>query len=89
MNLSLTPELERIIREKVASGEFASAEAVIAASLKQLEKNPSVTEPLPASEQRLSNLQALFDEVDRDPAPRTSPLPDDAFDRENLYQDRA
>ena len=89
MNVSLTPELERIIREKVASGEFASAQAVIEASVRQFGNNPPGAEPLPTSEQRLANLQALFDEVDREPAPRMTPLPDDAFGRENIYDDRA
>ena len=89
MNVSLTRELEQLIQQKVASGEFASPEAVIEAAVRQLSNGPSAVEPLPTSEQRLANLQALFEEVDRAPAPRTTPLPDEAFDRGNLYDNRA
>ena len=89
MNVSLTPDLEQLIEQKVASGEFTSPEAVIEAAVRQLGNGPPPAEPLPTSEQRLVNLQELFEEVDREPAPRTTPLPDEAFDRENLYGDRA
>ena len=89
MSVSLTPDLEQLIQQKVASGEFASPEAVIEAAVRRLGNGPLPTEPLPTSEQRLANLQELFEEVDHEPAPRTTPLPDEAFDRENLYDDRA
>lgn len=89
MNVILTPELERLVQQKVASGEFASPEAVIDAAVRELAKSPPSAAPLPTSEQRLANLQSLFEEIDREPAPRITPLPDDAFDRENLYDDRA
>ena len=88
MNVSLTRELEQLIQQKVASGEFANPEAVIEAAVRQLSNGPTAVEPLPTSEQRLANLQALFEEVDRAPAPRTTPLPDEAFDRESLYDNR-
>jgi Arc/MetJ-type ribon-helix-helix transcriptional regulator len=81
MNVRLTGELEQIIREKVESGEFASAEAVIAASLRQFGNSPSLRDPMAGADQRLANVKALFDEADRNPPPRTTPLPDDAFDR--------
>ncbi|MDA1315949.1 MAG: hypothetical protein O2968_21715 [Acidobacteria bacterium] len=89
MNVILTPELERLVQQKVANGEFASPEAVIEAAVRELASSPTPAVPLPTSEQRLANLQALFEEIDREPAQRTTPLPDDVFDRENLYDDRA
>ena len=88
MNVRLTGELEQIIREKVESGEFANAEAVVAASLRQFGDTASLREPLAGVDQRLANIEALFDEADRNPPPRRTPLPDDAFDRENLYAER-
>ena len=38
MNISLTPELEKLINEKVQSGEYASANEVIGEALRLLEE---------------------------------------------------
>lgn len=37
MQISITPDLERIIREKLASGSYASEEEVLQAALKALD----------------------------------------------------
>lgn len=38
MNVSLTPELERFVAEKVASGRYRSASEVVRAALRLLER---------------------------------------------------
>ena len=38
MNVSLTPELERSVAEKVASGRYRTASEVVRAALRLLEK---------------------------------------------------
>ena len=38
MNVSLSPELEKIVTEKVASGRYASADAVLGEALRLLEE---------------------------------------------------
>jgi antitoxin ParD1/3/4 len=38
MNVSLTPELERYVAERVASGRYRSASEVVRAALRLLEK---------------------------------------------------
>jgi antitoxin ParD1/3/4 len=38
MNVSLTPELERSVAEKVASGHYSSASEVVRAGLRLLDK---------------------------------------------------
>jgi antitoxin ParD1/3/4 len=39
MNVSLTPELERYVAERVASGRYRSASEVVRAALRLLEKD--------------------------------------------------
>jgi antitoxin ParD1/3/4 len=39
MNVSLTPELERSVAERVASGRYRSASEVVRAALRLLEKD--------------------------------------------------
>lgn len=53
MNVSLTPELERFVAERVASGRYRSASEVVRAALRLLEKEEgrdSITGPGPACE---------------------------------------
>jgi antitoxin ParD1/3/4 len=38
VNVSLSPELEKIVTEKVASGQYASADAVLGEALRLLEE---------------------------------------------------
>ena len=51
MNVSLTPELERIVAKRVASGRFASASEVIAEALRLLEERDQLqNRPLSAKD---------------------------------------
>jgi antitoxin ParD1/3/4 len=46
MNVSLTPELERLVAEKVASGRYRTASEVVRAALRLLEKSDEISTPL-------------------------------------------
>ena len=46
MNISLTPHLEEMIREKIASGSYNSASEVVRASLRLLEEREQKIEGL-------------------------------------------
>src|SRR6266566_1861337 len=45
MNISLTPELEKIVAERLASGRYASASDVIAEALRLLAGQDSLNQP--------------------------------------------
>jgi putative addiction module CopG family antidote len=51
MNVSLTPELEKIVADRVASGRYASATDVVAEALRLLDEHDRArTSPLSAKE---------------------------------------
>ena len=52
MNVSLTPELERFIREKVDSGRYQSSSEVVREALRPLEERERVREQLRAEIQK-------------------------------------
>ena len=55
MNVSLTPELERSVAERVASGRYRTASEVVRAALRLLEKEEKEglrPEPPPRSQSR-------------------------------------
>ena len=52
MNVSLTPELEAMIREKVESGRYASASEVVREALRILEANEMALDQLRAEVQK-------------------------------------
>jgi antitoxin ParD1/3/4 len=54
LNVSLTPELDRFVAEKVASGRYQSASEVVRAALRLLER----TEPLNDAERAAAMKQA-------------------------------
>ena len=61
MNVSLTPELERFVQEKVHSGRYTSASEVVREALRLLEEHEKVraaqlTEFREESERRLASL---------------------------------
>ena len=56
MNVSLTPELEELVRQKVASGRYASSSEVIRQALRLLEQRDQ------EYERKLAALQADIDE---------------------------
>ena len=55
MNISLTPELERLVDEKVKSGRYASASEVIREGLRLLEEQEEL------KRQRLSEVRRKID----------------------------
>ena len=56
MNVSLTPELERFIQEKVQSGRYHSASEVVREALRLLEEHEQV---------RTTQLAEFREEIDR------------------------
>jgi len=56
MNVSLTPELERFIQEKVQSGRYNSASEVICEALRLLEEHEQI---------RTTHLTEFRQEIDR------------------------
>lgn len=55
MNISLTPELERLVEEKVRSGRYASASEVIREGLRLLEEQEEL------KQQRLAEVRRKID----------------------------
>ena len=55
MNISLTPELEKLVVEKVKSGRYASASEVIREGLRLLEEQEAL------KQQRLSEIRQKID----------------------------
>jgi len=90
MAITLNPEDEALVDEKVRSGQFRDRAEVVSHALRLLRRLPTGSSAeQPSAEERAKSLEEFFEEVDRDPPPRKTPLPDEAFDRENLYDDRA
>lgn len=56
MNVSLTPELDRYVEEKVRSGQYRSASEVLRESLRVLQR---------IDEERQARLDALRQKIDR------------------------
>lgn len=59
MNVSLTPELERLVNEKVESGLYQTASEVVREALRLLKERDQ------AREQQLADVQAGFDHLAR------------------------
>jgi antitoxin ParD1/3/4 len=60
MNVSLTPELERLVNEKVESGLYQTASEVVREALRLLKDRDQ------AREQLRADVQAGFDQLSRD-----------------------
>jgi antitoxin ParD1/3/4 len=60
MNVSLTPELERLVNEKVESGLYQTASEVVREALRFLKERDQAREQLHA------DVQAGFDQLARD-----------------------
>jgi Arc/MetJ-type ribon-helix-helix transcriptional regulator len=93
MTVSLSPRGEQLVREKVRSGEFANAEAVVEFALGRLAVPAAADDleprgPEGAGEERLRALDEFFSEVDRDPDPGGPAIPEEALSRRNLYDNR-
>jgi antitoxin ParD1/3/4 len=59
MNVSLTPELERLVNEKVESGLYQTASEVVRETLRLLKQRDQ------AREQLRADVQAAFDQLAR------------------------
>jgi antitoxin ParD1/3/4 len=64
MNVSLTPELERLVNDKVASGLYTSASEVIREALRLLKGQDEVRRLLSVQELR-RDIAAGLDQLDR------------------------
>ena len=62
MNVSLTPELERLVNEKVESGLYQTASEVVREALRLLKERDQ------ARQQLRADVQAGFDQLARDEA---------------------
>ncbi|MGC2620900.1 MAG: type II toxin-antitoxin system ParD family antitoxin [Acidobacteriaceae bacterium] len=58
MNVSLTPELEKLVQEKVESGRYTSASEVVREALRLMEKRDRRMEE---REEALKEFQAMID----------------------------
>lgn len=70
MKLSLSPETERLIAEKISSGRYRSADEVVREGLKLLPASEQDT----AAPKTLGDLVKLVEEI-------TSSIPDSAWDK--------
>jgi Arc/MetJ-type ribon-helix-helix transcriptional regulator len=86
MTISLRPEHEKLIQEKVQNGEFPSADAVVEFALNRLLGNMR-RDALLTVEERVRALDEFFAEVDHEPAAGDAPLPAEALSRRSLYDD--
>lgn len=88
MEITLSPELERLVCDKVARGEFDSAEAVVESALRRFVGSPERLDSVLTPEERAKVWEEFCAEVDRDPPSDAPPLSDEALSRRNLYDDR-
>jgi Arc/MetJ-type ribon-helix-helix transcriptional regulator len=86
MVVTLSTDLEKLVADRIARGEFENAEAVVEFALRRFLDSEQPVSPL-NSEERAQALMEFFEEVDRDliDAP---PVSDEALSRRNLYDDR-
>lgn len=88
MNVTLSPEVSKLVRERVDSGEFVSPQAVIESAVRKLLRGVAATRSLPLSpEEAVRAWDEIMAEVDRDPPSEAPPLTDEALSRESIYDD--
>jgi putative addiction module CopG family antidote len=68
MNVTLTPELERVVREQVASGNFRTAEEVVGEGLRLLTVRGHVVNSAEEIEQKLREGVGQLERGERVPA---------------------
>jgi Arc/MetJ-type ribon-helix-helix transcriptional regulator len=85
MTVDLTPELERLLDEQLASGAFESREALVLHALGLLLSAKGKAHPPLSGEERAKQLEAFFKEIDGEPPSEAGPLPDEALSRETFY----
>lgn len=87
MTISLNPEHQKLIEEKVQAGEFPSAEAAVEFALNRFLVPAKQRELVLTAEEGIKALDEFFAEVDRDSVSESGPLPAEALRRESLYDD--
>jgi Arc/MetJ-type ribon-helix-helix transcriptional regulator len=88
MEIALSPELERLVRDRVARGEFESAEAMVESALRHFVRPAERLDSNLTPEERVKAWEEFCAEVDKDPPSDAPPLSDEALSRRNLYDDR-
>lgn len=63
MTISLTPELQQFVEEKVKAGEYASADEVVRAALTRLMLDPADDDEL--DDETLASIERSEEEFDR------------------------
>ena len=87
MNVTLSPEEEKLVDELRKSGNYPDTKAVLSAALQALEqRHDSGERPTKLSpEEWVRRFDEFMAEVDRDFPPNTPVLSDEALSRENIY----
>ena len=87
MNLTLSPEQEKLVDELRKSGRYPDAESVLAAALQALEQRDAAGErPVKLSaEEWVRRFDEFMAEIDRDPPSQAGPLSDETLSRETFY----
>jgi Arc/MetJ-type ribon-helix-helix transcriptional regulator len=87
MNVTLSPEEEKLINELRKTGGYPDVKAVLLAALKVLKQHhPTQERPRQLSQEEwVRRFDEFMAEVDRDPPSKAGPLSDDALSRETFY----
>ena len=86
MTIRLTPELERLVNEKVASGEFASADAFIAHAVREVLGANGGAREQPTDEPDVRPIWEAIEEIWRDlPTEELAKLPKDGASQHDHY----
>ncbi|MEX2301110.1 MAG: hypothetical protein WD733_09250 [Bryobacterales bacterium] len=87
MEITLSPDLEKLVQQRVERGEFENVEEIVEFALRRLLSPSEQMASPPSPAEKVKALKDFFDEVDRDPID-APPLPEEALRRVNLYDDR-
>ena len=87
MNVTLSPEEEKLVNEFRKSGNYRDTKAVLSAALQALEqRQPAGERPMKLStEEWVRRFDEFMAEVDRAPRSKAGPLSDEALSRETFY----
>jgi Arc/MetJ-type ribon-helix-helix transcriptional regulator len=87
MEITLSPDLEKLVQQRVERGEFENVEEIVEFALRRLLSPCEQMASPPSPAEKVKALKDFFDEVDRDPID-APPLSEEALRRVNLYDDR-
>ena len=79
MNVTLSPEDEALIQEKLQSGQFLDRKSVVSHALHLLRGTGASLNRQLSAEERARGLEEFFAEVDRDPPSEAGPLSDESL----------